>query len=67
MQNEEYFQDLLPEGESLAVVGIRILGYLNPDGRMAYRFRWSGDAQATEVIGLLDMIKTEMTLDSLDR
>jgi hypothetical protein len=67
MLNEEHFQDLIPTTGAIAVVGVRILGYLNQDGQMAYRFKWNGDAQATEVIGLLELIKTEMAMTALGK
>lgn len=51
---------LLPEG-ALPLCGFRLLSYITPDGRTCYRFAQFGDVSASQLIGLIEMVKHDIT------
>lgn len=69
MNNEENefapFQDLI--GEGLPLLGFRVLTYLDKDGATRYKISHAGQAQLTELIGLLEIAKVELTLKTIQR
>ena len=58
------YADLLEDGE-LPICGMRLMQYIDEDGKVKYRFRWAGDAAITEVIGLLELVKAHMLTKAL--
>lgn len=53
------YVDLLSDDE-FPLYGVRILCYLDSEGAKRYRFRWTGEGEITDLLGLLEMIKGEL-------
>lgn len=60
MENKFTFvQDLLPK-DSIPMASLRIVYFLSDEGKPKYRFVWEGDAASTDIIGILEIIKSEL-------
>lgn len=60
MENEFYFvSDLLPEN-SIPMASLRLVYFLSEEGKPKYRFLWEGEGASTDIIGILEVIKSEL-------
>lgn len=53
------YVDLIADTE-MPLYGLRILCYLDSEGTKRFRFRWTGEGEITDLIGLLELIKGEL-------
>ncbi len=60
--DEEFImlEDLLPDG-AIPVSGVRIITYMSPTGGTAFRYDHTGDGAISDLIGILEMIKHDIT------
>jgi hypothetical protein len=68
MDNEdryEYYEDMLPKG-GLPLCGFRILSYLNDSGQTCYRMDYEGEVAISQLIGLIEMAKHDVTSGAID-
>jgi len=62
-ENFENYQDLIPE-KHVPMMGLRIVAYYDEYGEMAYRVSTAenGSVPITSLIGLLELVKSDITL-----
>ncbi len=64
MNNDfEHIQDILPEG-AIPLTSLRIVSYLSDQGQPKYRFLWEGDGPSVDIIGILEVIKSELASEA---
>jgi len=61
----EYYEDMLPGG-GLPLCGFRILSYLNEGGQTCYRMDYEGEIAVSQLIGLIEMAKHDVTASAVD-
>lgn len=61
---QEIYGDIIPD-DCLPVAGLRMIVFLTNTGETRYRFRWTGDAPVTEILGLLELVKGELLYKAL--
>ncbi len=55
----QYVADLLPEN-AIPMASLRLVYFLSDEGKPKYRFVWEGEGCSTDIIGILEVIKSEM-------
>jgi len=60
----EYYEDMLPSG-GLPLCGFRILSYLNESGQTCYRMNYEGEVAVSQLIGLIEMAKYDVTAQAV--
>ena len=55
----EHVSDLLPE-DAIPMASLRLVYFLSDEGKAKYRFVWAGEGASTDIIGILEVIKSEM-------
>jgi len=67
MSEENYieYEDMLPDG-SFPLCGFRILSYLSPEGNTCYKMNYSGEVAVSQLIGLIEMAKHDLTSAAVD-
>lgn len=61
----EHVIDLLP-ASGIPLASLRILQYIGEDGNAKFRFSWEGEGASTDIIGVLEVIKSELILKTLE-
>jgi len=59
----EYVQDILPEN-AIPLASLRLVYFLSEEGKQKYRFLWEGEGSSTDIIGILEVIKSELVAQS---
>lgn len=59
------YLDILPEG-SMPICAFRCVSYITNEGITKYRMDYSGEAQISQLIGLLEMGKHDVTSKAVD-
>lgn len=54
------FADMIPEG-ALPTCGFRLLSYMNNEGATCYRLDYEGEIAVSQLIGLMEMAKHDIT------
>jgi hypothetical protein len=62
--NLENFEDLLPDG-ALPVCGFRLLSYITDSGRTHYVFSQVGDVAVSQLVGLMEIVKTDIATSAI--
>lgn len=62
--NLDNFADLLPEG-ALPVCGFRLLSYMTESGRTHYVFSQVGDIAVSQLVGLMEVVKTDIATSAI--
>lgn len=67
MENQEYYEDMLPEG-AIPMVGIRIISYYDEAGQMAYKMSndENGTVPITSLVGLVELVKQNIIYKSIE-
>lgn len=57
----EHYQDMVPE-EGVPVCGVRLLSYLDEEGKMRHKIHHFGEGSAAYLIALLETAKMELLI-----
>lgn len=65
---ENNYDDMVPEG-GIPLMGVRVLLYLDGSENASpkYRFSWAGEGSSVELVGLLELIKGEVIIQSVKK
>lgn len=64
MDDLDNYADMIPDG-AMPICGFRLLSYMTDQGKIHYAFAQVGDVAVSQLVGLVDIVKTDLIVSAL--